>query len=314
MQPLVSIIMNCKNSSKYLREAIDSVYAQDYENWEIIFWDNGSTDESPEIVKERDERLRYFGDDAFMKLGKARNLAMAKANGKYLTFLDCDDKWLPEKLAKQVAEMEEKPIVDFIYSNYFRMIMPNADKLILGLNRKQPEGNVFERFLYNYPVNLQTVMLRAQAVKKLAEKFDDTLELSEEFDFFMRLLFKSKALYIDKPLAVYRVHPEMASLKLIDRYPGELECVMGKFKKLDSSFEDKYSPAIRYYEAKLGYWRARSEMERGEQKRARIELEPHKFTDVRFFVLYIATYMPLAVWKRLHHYKLQGMLRWVENG
>ncbi|MEK7079138.1 MAG: glycosyltransferase, partial [Patescibacteria group bacterium] len=58
--PKVSIIMNCFNGSKYLRESIDSVYAQTYRNWEIIFWDNASTDNSAEIAKNYDSRLRYF--------------------------------------------------------------------------------------------------------------------------------------------------------------------------------------------------------------------------------------------------------------
>ena len=59
-QPLVSVIMNCYNGEKYLREAIDSIYAQTYTNWEIIFWDNASTDNSAEIAKLSDSRLKYF--------------------------------------------------------------------------------------------------------------------------------------------------------------------------------------------------------------------------------------------------------------
>ena len=58
--PLVSIIMNCYNSDKYLREAIDSVYAQTFQNWEIIFWDNASTDKSPNIAQSYDEKIKYF--------------------------------------------------------------------------------------------------------------------------------------------------------------------------------------------------------------------------------------------------------------
>ena len=120
-EPLVSVIMNCKNSAEYLREAINSVYAQTYKNWEIIFWDNASTDNSAAIAKSYDKRLRYFKSDEPVKLGKARNLAIAEAGGKYLAFLDCDDKWLQEKLKKETVMLEARSDIDFIYSNYFRI-------------------------------------------------------------------------------------------------------------------------------------------------------------------------------------------------
>ena len=101
-QPFVSVIMNCYNSDRYLREAIESVYAQTYDNWEIIFWDNASTDSSADIAKSFDERLKYHRGDQNVTLGMARNLAMRKASGDLIAFLDCDDLWCPSKLEKQV--------------------------------------------------------------------------------------------------------------------------------------------------------------------------------------------------------------------
>ena len=96
--PLVSVIMNCHNGERFLREAIDSVYAQTYSNWEIIFWDNVSTDDSSSIAQSYDNRLRYYLSEGFTSLGMARELAVQKSNGEYVAFLDCDDLWLPEKL------------------------------------------------------------------------------------------------------------------------------------------------------------------------------------------------------------------------
>lgn len=304
--PLVSIIMNCKNSEEYLAEAIDSVYGQTYREWEIIFWDNASTDNSAAIAKRCDKKLRYFKTDTTLKLGKARNLAIAEARGQYLAFLDCDDKWLPEKLEKEVGLLEARKDIDFVYANYFRLIMPKADNFILGLKGKQPEGDVFGRFLRHYPVNLQTVMLRMDAVNNLSEKFDDSIEVSEEFDFFMRLLLKSRALYIEEPLVVYRVHKNMLSLKLQHRYPIELGYIINKLKKVDASFEQKYRPEVKYYEAKLGYWHAKTLMEQNSPVSARSKLSPYKFIDLKFFILYILTYFPPTMWKWAHRYKLEG--------
>ena len=97
--PLVSIIMNCFNGEEFLCEAIDSVYAQSYTNWEIIFWDNASTDQTASIAKSYDKKLKYFRTSKTTSLGEARVAATKKARGKYLAFLDVDDKkyWLKPK-------------------------------------------------------------------------------------------------------------------------------------------------------------------------------------------------------------------------
>jgi glycosyltransferase involved in cell wall biosynthesis len=73
-QPLVSVIMNCCNGEKYLQEAIDSVLAQTYKNWEIVFWDNQSIDDTAQIAKSYDDpRIKYHRSESFTPLGEARN-------------------------------------------------------------------------------------------------------------------------------------------------------------------------------------------------------------------------------------------------
>jgi len=91
-EPLVSILMNCYNGEKFLREAIESVLAQTYNNWELIFWDNQSTDQSAEIFNSfGDKRLKYFYASKHTKLYEARNYAFEKASlvsrGVILNFL-----------------------------------------------------------------------------------------------------------------------------------------------------------------------------------------------------------------------------------
>src|SRR3990167_8655863 len=113
--PVVSVLMNCLNCSLYLEEAIDSVYAQTYKDWEIIFWDNASTDSSAEIAQRYDEKLRYFRADISLPLYGSRNLALQKARGKYIAILDCDDLWLPNKLEKQIPLFERDGKVGLVY-------------------------------------------------------------------------------------------------------------------------------------------------------------------------------------------------------
>ena len=104
--PLVSIIMNCYNSDKFLRESIESIYNQTYANWEIIFWDNASIDDSAKIAKSYDERIKYYLASETTSLGEARNLALSNVSGEYVAFLDCDDLYLTDKLEKQVNLMQ----------------------------------------------------------------------------------------------------------------------------------------------------------------------------------------------------------------
>ena len=87
----VSIIMNCFNGEEFLVEAIDSVFNQTYTDWEIIFFDNASTDGSREIAKSYGSKLKYFRINKTVPLGEARNKAITNASGKYLAFLDCDE-------------------------------------------------------------------------------------------------------------------------------------------------------------------------------------------------------------------------------
>ena len=121
-QPLVSVIMNCFNGEKYLREAIDSVLAQTYQNWELIFWDNQSTDRSAEIVKSYDDpRIYYFYASQHTLLYEARNYAIEDQNGEFLAFLDVDDWWESDKLSIQLPSLRIKMWAWFVRIIMFSM-------------------------------------------------------------------------------------------------------------------------------------------------------------------------------------------------
>src|SRR5208283_539044 len=106
--PLVSVIMNIRNGSAYLRESLDSVMAQSFADWELIAWDDCSTDDSAGIVAEyKDPRVHYFLSPEDTPLGKARANAIRQATGQWLAFLDQDDLWTPTKLEKQMALTDE---------------------------------------------------------------------------------------------------------------------------------------------------------------------------------------------------------------
>ena len=123
-QTLISIIMPMHNSATFVGEAIESVLAQSYREWELIIVDDESTDASVSIVEayaQKDPRIRLFRNPKPIKMPSApRNMGLSMAKGRYIAFLDSDDMWLPEKLTQQIPLMQN-PQVAIVYSNYEKM-------------------------------------------------------------------------------------------------------------------------------------------------------------------------------------------------
>lgn len=122
-KPLVPGIIIFLNAQKFIEEAIQSVFAQTYDNWELLLVDDGSTDESTEIAQryaeKYPEKVRYLDRENHQNLGisAARNLGIANAKGEYIAFLDADDIWLPNKLEQQLAILEAQPEATMLYGS-----------------------------------------------------------------------------------------------------------------------------------------------------------------------------------------------------
>ena len=140
-KPLVSIIVNCYNGEKYLRETIDSILNQTYHNYEVIFWDNQSTDSTASIIKSyKNERFNFYYAPKHTTLGEARNLALDKIKGQFLTFLDSDDVWERDFLEKAVGVLSiYKNKFSFYYSNYYSWI--DGEELV-EYNTEKNSGTV----------------------------------------------------------------------------------------------------------------------------------------------------------------------------
>ena len=121
-RPFFSVIINCHNGESFLKEAIDSVYFQTFENWEIIFWNNASSDNSSKIAHNYDDRIQYYSSTEKHPLYVARNLAIQKASGDYLAFIDADDIWEKNKL-RNIKELIEKKPFNSVYASNFRYIL-----------------------------------------------------------------------------------------------------------------------------------------------------------------------------------------------
>jgi len=234
---LVSIIMNCHNGEKYLNESLKSIFNQSYKNWELIFYDNCSDDKSFEILNKykKDKRVKYFKSNKFLSLYGARNKAIEKATGEYVTFLDTDDLWVEDKLEKQINFLKDNNNFEIAYSNY--KVLDEKKKIeSLKYNKLLPSGKITNDLLKRYTIGILTVIIK----KKLFEiiKFKDEYNIIGDFDFFIKLSEKCEIGCIQQPLSIYRYHDQSLSKKQIKLNILELENWLKNDRK---KLSDNYS-------------------------------------------------------------------------
>jgi len=220
--PLVSVLMNCHNCDKYLHDAIDSVYAQSYSNWEIIFVDNASTDfMSNKMILKYDDRIKLIRIKKKISLYGARNIGMENVNGKYVAFLDTDDIWMPTKLYDQIKAINQEK-VQFSCGSYY--ILKDNDEIAV----ETKNGIIaFDDQIENYSINLQTMVMESDLLKKNA--FDDKLNILGDYDCFLRIMKGGVVgVSLSKKLAYYRVHNESLSRSSIFEWKKELTVLAKK--------------------------------------------------------------------------------------
>ncbi len=245
--PLVSIIINCYNGEKYLKKTINSALNQTYKKIEIVFWDNNSVDKSKDIILSfNDKRIRYFNSKKYLKLYEARNEAIKISKGKYISFLDVDDWWVPKKIEEQVKIIEKKQL-DLVYSNYY--IFNNKKKIKkIYTKKKLPTGKITQNLLNKYDVAIQTVLVKKKVFMK--KKFNKHYEIIGDFDFFINLSTKKYFGCLQKPLAYYRLHDQNLSRTKIHLHTKELQDWINanekKFKRKNLNID-----AQKYYLNKL---------------------------------------------------------------
>ena len=236
-KPLVSIIMNCYNGEKYLRESLNSVLKQTYKNWEIIFWDNQSNDKSAKIFKDyKDDRFKYYCADSHIEiLYKAKNYALKKANGEFIAFLDVDDWWLPEKLEKQIPLFDD-PDVGMVYGNVW-LFFEKKNKKKLYKKGILPAGKILNELLNDYVIGSPTYVIRKKSLESLDYCFNDDFHIIGDFDINIRLSAKWKIDCTQSPIAFARRHDKNVSILNKEKEIYELKAWFKQMKdnKLISS-------------------------------------------------------------------------------
>ena len=199
-EPFVSIIMPLYNCEEYIQDSIESIQQQTYRNWELIIVDDASTDKSVDMVNQvmkEESRICFTGLNVNSGVANARNIAIQKAKGKYIAFLDSDDLWLPNKLVKQIEIMEMENIL-FSYGSYLLIDEKGNSRGIFKAKNKVS----YEDMLKTSEIGTLTMIYNSD---KLGKHYFQ--EIGHE-DYVMKLQLIKEigfAKGIVEPLAKYRV-------------------------------------------------------------------------------------------------------------
>lgn len=250
--PLVTVIINCFNGETYIREAIDSVINQTYKNWELVFWDNQSTDSTAEIVKTYDDkRIKYYYAPSHTTLGEARNLAVNKANGLYINFLDADDIWMPSKLEKQI-ELLDPGICEVVYTQFDIKFegKDNSDSNMLeyyqGLKRYRPNAKLstYENLLYRNWIIFSSVLFNKKLFLSVGG-VNPNFKQNEDYELLLKFSLKTNIKVVEEELVQYRIHTSNNSSKNDMSYIEENRIIFNNLPKSNELKNAKYRNEVR---------------------------------------------------------------------
>lgn len=296
--PLVSVVMNCLDCERFLKEAIESVYEQTYTNWEIIFWDNASTDRSAEIAHRYDAKLRYFRGQDTVRLGEARNKAVEEARGEFIAFLDCDDIWMPQKLERQLAAFNSERIGLVICDAIFFNQKGKTKRLYK--KGPPPTGRVFQRLLQENFICMGTMVVRKAVFESLDHWFDTRFDLIEEYDFNIRLSYSWEIGYVDEILAKWRVHQKSFSWSRNNLLPKERRLMLNKLKLALPHLTIDYPYQMRAIERQIHWEEAKLLLQKGDSTNAFRHFRPYMKDGFLWRIRGMALGLPFF-WFRIIH-------------
>lgn len=305
----VSVVMNCLNGEQFLKEAIDSVFAQSFEDWEIIFWDNASNDRTAAIAQSYGDRVKYYRADSTEDLGIARNLVFSKASGEFIAMLDADDVWLPNKLERQLPLFENNS-VGMTFSN--SMFFDGNGDVGEAFSQSEPHrGDVFGQLLSRNFISTETMMFRRSDLERLPQPwFQKDFLISMDYDLTLRMALISQVDYVDDVLSRWRIHANSWSMKKRGLAYVENEAMLSRlivdFPDISKSFTNEIRIFQKSNDLRLGIysWAA------GDVGKSRQIFKRNRCHGAIFWMLLVATYLYPFSWSQEKLMKLWAL--WIK--
>jgi glycosyltransferase involved in cell wall biosynthesis len=213
-ESIVSVILPSFNRLRFLRPAIESVYAQTFADWELIVADDGSDLETRQYLAALadDPRVMVVWLPHTGKPSVVRNAALLRAGGEYVAFLDSDDLWATRKLQRQIEALRARPACRWSYTAFLQV---DGSGTPLPEEAHRPwvphEGNIFEQVVTGRAQIRTPSVLAARQLVAQAGGFDEELLSGEDYDLWLRLALYSEVAIIDEPLVYVRRHEDSHS-------------------------------------------------------------------------------------------------------
>ena len=224
--PLISVVVPTYNRADLLEEAIQSVLQQEYANWELLVVDDGSTDDTGEVLDRygSEDRIRTFRQPNSGQ-AVARNQGIRNARGEFVAFLDSDNRWLPHKLRAQAEYLAEHDEIDVLYGDIETIDM--SGNLVAGLSsRERFSGEVWRELLVDNFVNFNTSVVRTAKLREVGG-LDETVRRADDYDLWLRLSTRARFQYLPGVVAQYRV----AGARISDNVAGRFESNMAAVER-----------------------------------------------------------------------------------
>ena len=204
----VSVIIPTYNSARYLGEAVDSVLAQTFPDFEVLVIDDGSSDETETMMRRYRPPVRYIRQKN-SGVALARNRGISESHGRYVAFLDADDTWLAHKLEKQIEALAGASGAGFCYSAF---TVVDSDLKPVSVSRSKRQASALEDLLLrgNVVGSVCTVLCERALFDTLGG-FDPALSQCADWDMWVRMAAHTEFTYVDDPLVTYRHHGGMMS-------------------------------------------------------------------------------------------------------
>ena len=298
--PLISIVMNCYNGEKYLREAIDSVRSQTYPHWELVFWDNRSTDGSAAIAQSYgDDRIRYILAPQHTTLGGARRLAVNECRGDFISFLDTDDIYLPENLSRKL-EFIERESAAVVYGGVIYIDEHGTER-----RRRLPRhrsGMILDALLRQFETDVPTMMIRRATLQETNLNFDDRIFGSEEYDLLLLIAATHRFAVVREYLSKLRHHRSSLTYSVMGKWSADRLLTLAKLNDLHPGIEQLHPAAFREAYARAHYYKCRWLLQEGRVDEARTVLSRLVRVGWRYRGLFLVLRISPAFWNFVHGY------------
>ncbi len=212
-KPLVSVIIPTYNRAHLLPRAITSVLSQTLKDFELIIVDDGSTDNTREVVEsfqKKDKRIRYIWQENSGGPAKPKNMGIKNSRGKYIGFLDDDDEWLPEKLKKQLKVFEQSKNLGIVGCSAF-YVDSNTKKTRINKIKRREDKNYSIDFLKGTFLGSSSSIVIPMYIFNNIGLYDESFSVADDWDLYLRIIQKYDFESIDDPLFNYYIHGDNIS-------------------------------------------------------------------------------------------------------